>query len=384
MNPTEIRSLFEDLLKKPSITPNDAGCMEIIEQYLNDLNIQVQYFDLNQTRNLWITHGQGKPVIAFVGHTDVVPTGDISLWHSPPFEPTEKEGYIYGRGASDMKSGVATMVGAFKALCSQQPEHQGTLALLLTSDEEGIADDGIQAVLPLLEKNNIRIDYSIVGEPTSSEILGDTARNGRRGSLNLKLIIHGKQGHVAYPDTINNPIHGLGKIISEISQITWDHGNHDFPPTSCQFSNIEAGTGAENVVPSSAMAMLNWRFNTQQTEASIKKRITAIVGKITQELQLKAEYQWRLSGNPFSTQNQNLMLSLAKAVESVRGIDLIFNTAGGTSDARFLAQYGAETIEFGPSNKTIHKTNECIHADDLYPLAKIYEQTIINLWKSLS
>lgn len=382
--PHPIYAFLKDLLRQPSITPNDADCMALISAQLAETNATIRELAIKDTKNLLVSHGNGTPHIVFVGHTDVVPPGDINAWQSDPFTPTERDGFLYARGAADMKSGVAAMTLAFKAAITQHPNHSGTLSLLLTSDEEGSGDNGIKAVMAKLSAEKGHFDYAIVGEPTCKNALGDTARNGRRGSLNLNLTIHGQQGHVAYPEQIKNPIHGLGQIIAEISAIEWDKGNANFPPTSCQFSNISGGTGAENVAPATASAMLNWRFNTEQTEAGIKARVTGIIEAICRKQHLSASYQWRLSGEPFATNNQDLMHALAAAVKSATGKDLLFNTAGGTSDARFMAKYGAATVEFGPCNATIHKIDECVKMSDLEPLVAIYTQTLENLWRALN
>lgn len=377
---TAVQDLLTALIACPSISPNDAGCMTIIHDYLQGSGANCRLIRIADTDNFFATHGSGSPHICFVGHTDVVPAGNESDWHNPPFVPSIRDGKLYGRGAADMKAGVAAMTVAFRQLIEQQPQHQGTLSLLLTSDEEAAATHGIQAVLPLLQQEGIHFDYAIVGEPTAKETLGDFARNGRRGSLNLQLTISGKQGHVAYPEQIRNPIHGLGAIIAALAAIEWDKGNAHFPPTSCQFSNISAGTGAENVVPQRASAMLNWRFNTEQTADGIKQRVQDMVADICTAQELQAEFDWRLSGQPFSTANPQLLAAVAQAVKTHCGREIIFNTAGGTSDARFMAQYGADTVEFGTSNATIHQINEHILLADLAPMTAVYHDSVIHLW----
>lgn len=380
MHPTH--ELLLDLLARSSITPNDAGCMEKITAILEPYGIHCRRMDIENTANLFATHGHGAPHICFVGHTDVVPPGDEQDWQSPPFTPTERDDKLYGRGASDMKSGVSAMTIAFAELIAKYPDHLGTLSLLLTSDEEADATYGIQAVLPKLQAENIHFDYALVGEPTAEKHLGDTARNGRRGSLNLKLIIQGRQGHVAYPEQIKNPIAGMASILAEISAIHWDNGNANFPATSCQISNVNAGTGAENVVPERATALINWRYNTEQSEQGIKDRVTEIINRHCQAHQLKAEAHWRLSGEPFATNNERLKSALASASEQHTGRKLIFNTAGGTSDARFMAKYGADTVEYGVCNASIHKIDEHVEIAELAPLTAVFHDTVINLWKS--
>lgn len=376
-------ALLTDLLARASITPNDAGCMDSITAILAPLGINCRRIDIANTANLYASHGSGAPHICYVGHTDVVPPGEDSDWSSPPFTPSERDGKLYARGAADMKAGVAAMTIAFAELIAAHPTHSGTLSLLLTSDEEAEATDGIQAVLPRLAAENIQINYAIVGEPTAAQHLGDTARNGRRGSLNLKLTIEGTQGHVAYPEQIKNPIAGLAAILAEIDSITWDNGNAHFPATSCQISNIHGGTGAENVVPERASAQINWRYNTEQSEAGIKTRITAIIERHCAIRGLRAEAIWRLSGEPFATNNHVLMTALADASHQHTGHELRYNTAGGTSDARFMAKHGADTVEYGVCNASIHKIDEHIELKDLEPLTAIYRDTVRNLWAAL-
>lgn len=377
-----VHALLDTLLRRPSITPDDHGCMEIITAFLGDSGAACRRIDIGDTANLWVTHGSGKPVICFVGHTDVVPPGAADDWICDPFRPTRRNGKLYARGAADMKSGVAAMCCALRELICKTADHPGTLALLLTSDEEGIATNGIQAVLPRLQAEGVTVDLAIVGEPTAQAVLGDTARNGRRGSLNLTLTIHGRQGHLAYPRQIRNPIHGLGRIIAAIDAIEWDAGDRNFAPTSCQFSNLRSGVGVENVAPAAATAMLNWRFNTKQTEKSIRGRTERLVTRITAELGLDVEYDWRLSGAPFVTDNARLLGALAEAIERHCAREVVFNTAGGTSDARFLAQYGADSVEFGPCNATIHQVDEHVRIDDLEAMTDIYRDTVVNLWRS--
>lgn len=379
---TDTKALLLDLLSRPSITPDDAGCMEAIAAVLSPHGIDCRRIDIETTANLYASHGSGSPHICFVGHTDVVPPGELSDWTSPPFTPTERGGKLYARGAADMKSGTAAMTAAFARLIAANPQHRGTLSLLLTSDEEGTADCGIQAVLPRLQAEGVHFDYAIVGEPTAAVRLGDTARCGRRGSLNLHLTIRGIQGHVAYPEQINNPIAALAQILADISAIAWDNGNAQFPPTSCQISNIQAGTGAENVVPERAFAMLNWRYNTEQTEAGIKAAVDAVIQRTIDKTGVQADCRWRLSGEPFATQNAILMNAVADASRRHTGISLTFNTAGGTSDARFMAKYGADTVEYGPCNASIHKIDEHVALDALEPLAAVYFDAVKHLWEN--
>lgn len=379
MKPSPTYSLLCDLLTRPSLTPDDAGCQALLAERLRACGFTCASMPVNDTLNLWATHGSGHPIIAFGGHTDVVPVGNEGDWHSPPFTPTERDGYLYARGAADMKSGVAAMVVALEHIATAYPDHAGTLAILLTSDEEGIAVDGTKAVLPLLAEQGIKIDYAIVGEPTCQDRLGDTARNGRRGSLHLHLTVKGREGHVAYPEQINNPIHALSCMAAELSAIEWDQGNAHFPPTSCQISNIHAGTGADNVVPASAQLQMNWRYNTEHTQDSISARCDEIIQRIATAHGVIAGQDWRLSGEPFATDDHTLTDALRQAIATHCRQEVTFNTAGGTSDARFFAKYGAATVEFGPSNATIHKNNECVRIADLEPLTAVYRDTVRHL-----
>lgn len=377
-------SLLQTLIARPSVTPDDAGCQQILAEALTPHGFTCRQINLGDTKNLWATHGSGAPIIAFAGHTDVVPPGNLADWASDPFVPTLRDGMIYGRGASDMKSGVAAMTLALATLAEQYPDHPGTLALLVTSDEEGLAIHGIQAVLPILESEGTHIDYAIVGEPTADAVLGDTARNGRRGSLTLSLTLHGVQGHVAYPEKVKNPVHALSAILAELVSIRWDDGNAHFPPTSMQVSNIQAGTGADNVVPATATAIVNWRFNTEHSAPSLQSRVEALAARVAQGFGCTAEYRWFLSGEPFVTEHGALTNAVAQASLAHTGKTLLFNTAGGTSDARFLAKYGTATVEYGGSNATIHKVNECVPQGESNALAAIYHDSIVHLWQRLA
>lgn len=375
-------TLFKALIARKSITPEDAGCQQLLSETLQTAGFHCRQINLADTHNLWATHGSGAPIIAFAGHTDVVPPGDLADWTSDPFTPTERDGMIYGRGASDMKSGVAAMTHALTTLANAYPDHPGTLALLVTSDEEALATHGIQAVLPILRDEGVLIDYCIVGEPTAHAALGDTARNGRRGSLTLTLTLHGIQGHVAYPEKVNNPIHALAAILAELAATRWDEGNAHFPPTSMQISNLTAGTGADNVVPARAQAVLNWRFNTEHSADSLQRHTEALCARLANGC--RCDYDWFLSGNPFVTELGILTDAVAEASRAHTGKTLVFNTAGGTSDARFIAQYGAATVEYGGSNATIHKVNECVPAGETNRLAAIYHDSVVNLWNKIS
>lgn len=382
--PQSTHALLLNLLARESVTPNDAGCQDHIATLLTQAGFTCRHFPLTDTDNLFATHGNGAPLIAFVGHTDVVPAGELSAWQTPPFTPVEREGKLYARGAADMKSGVAAMTTALMAFVKANPNHRGTVALLLTSDEEGSGKNGIKAVLPILEQEGVKIDYAIVGEPTASAHLGDTARSGRRGSLNLTLTVTGKQGHVAYPEQVINPIATLAQVLSALCAITWDTGYADFPPTSMQVSNISGGTGAENVVPASAFAKLNWRYNPAHTAESLQQQVDAIIAEIKKESACQIHCAWQHSGAPFSTADAHLRTALKQASDSITGQSLLFNTAGGTSDARFLAAHGSKTVEYGPSNESIHQVNECVLVADLEPLSAVYELTLTHLLSASS
>ena len=379
MNPT--LDLLQELIRRPSVTPDDAGCQTLIAARLQAAGFTIRHLRIGDTDNLWATHGSGAPLVAFAGHTDVVPPGGLAAWTSPPFAPTIRDGKLYGRGAADMKAGVAAMTVALEALAAAP--HPGTLALLLTSDEEGDATNGTQAVLARLAEEGTRIDYCLVGEPSTAARLGDRARHGRRGSLNLHLTLHGKQGHVAYPANVRNPVHALGAVITRLAATRWDDGNAHFPPTSFQVSNLAAGTGAENVVPASASCKANWRYNTEHDAASLQAQATALIAETLQGSDIRAEYQWKVSGEPFLTENAALIAALRDAVAAHTTQTLQLDTGGGTSDARFLAKYCAATIEFGIDSATLHQIDEHVPVADLAPLTAIYADSVRNLWQQL-
>ncbi len=345
---------------------------------LKALDFQIEPLVFGEVTNLWAIRGNQGPVLAFAGHTDVVPTGPVDEWISHPFEPTIRDGYLYGRGAADMKSSLAAMIVATERFVSLYPDHPGRIAFLVTSDEEGPAVNGTVKVMEYLSEHNQYIDWCVVGEPSSSEQLGDTIKNGRRGSLGADLTVHGIQGHVAYPHQAVNPIHAACGFLNELVLTTWDEGNEYFPATTFQISNINAGTGATNVIPGSLKIQFNFRFSTEVTAEQLKQRTEAILDKH------KVNYSllWTLSGQPFLTEKGILVQAAIDAVKQVAGRTPELSTAGGTSDGRFIAPTGTELIELGPGNNTIHKINECVRVEDLDTLALVYQQIMATVLKS--
>lgn len=365
----------QTLIRKASVTPDDAGCMDWIIEQLDGCNIRVECFDQHDVKNLLLSHGTGAPHLVFLGHTDVVPTGREEDWRSPPFEPTIKDGLMYGRGTADMKGSIAAYLVAFKQFLTENPDHKGTASILLTSDEEGVADYGIRYVAPELAKRHIKLDYCIVGEPSSTSRLGDVIKVGRRGSLGGSLVIHGKQGHVAYPHLAENPVHLSADFIKTITQHTWDEGNEFFPPTSFQISNISAGTGATNVIPGDLNVEFNFRYSTEVTHAHLQQFTESLLN----DLGLDYSIKWKLNGEPFLTEQGELVDACVKSIEEVCGISPELSTSGGTSDGRFIAPLGVEVVEFGPLNATIHQLNECVSVDDLKQLEVVYGRIIRQL-----
>lgn len=371
---TNTLELTKSLIACESVTPEDAGCLDMIAARLDAIGFHNEIMQFGDVTNLWATRGEGNPVFAFAGHTDVVPPGPLSEWQCNPFEPSIRDGQLYGRGAADMKTSLAAMVTALERL-PKIDQQRGTIALLLTSDEEGIATHGTKMVLETLAARGVDITWCLVGEPSSEQQLGDQIRNGRRGSLNGVLTINGIQGHVAYPDDAQNPIHAFAPALQSLCAEQWDDGNEFYPPTSFQISNINAGTGAENVIPGMAEVVFNFRFCTESTVESLQQRVVEILDAHEVPYQLN----WRLSGLPFLTANGKLLDAVTGGIKSVLDIETNISTGGGTSDGRFIAQYGTEVVEFGPVNATIHKVNERIAIDEIEALSLTYEEIVKRL-----
>lgn len=372
---TETLKLLKALIARASVTPDDAGCQAMLIERLAPLGFNVERLDFADTQNCWLRRGTARPLLAFVGHTDVVPPGPLAAWQSPPFEPTIRDGKLYGRGAADMKGGIAAFVTAVERFVAVYPDHQGSIAVLLTSDEEGAATNGVVKVVEVLEQRHEKIDWCLVGEPSGDRQIGDVVRVGRRGSLCATLTVIGIQGHVAYPELANNPIHAVAPALLALTTEVWDHGNAFFPPTRLQVSNIHAGAGAENIIPGQLEAQFNLRFSTELNVETIQRRTQAILDRYA----LNYHLQWRVSGLPFLTQPGELITAAHQAITAVTGLAAKDDTGGGTSDGRFIAPTGAEVIELGPLNASIHKVNEHIALDDLACLSRIYQQILENL-----
>jgi len=368
-------ALARALIRRRSVTPDDAGCLDLIAERLAPLGFALERIDSGETSNLWARRGTAAPVLCFAGHTDVVPTGPLEQWQSDPFEPVERDGLMFGRGAADMKTSLAAFVTAIEAFVAAHPDHSGSIALLLTSDEEGDARDGTIKVVEALAARGERLDYCVVGEPTSVSQLGDMIKNGRRGSLSGKLTVRGIQGHIAYPHLARNPIHALAPALAELAAVRWDEGSEYFPPTSWQVSNIHAGTGASNVIPGSVDMMFNFRFAPVHTVDSLKQQVHEILDRHGIEYDLL----WSLSGNPFITPRGTLVNAVSAAIRDVTGIDTELSTTGGTSDGRFIAAICDQVVEFGPVNASIHKIDEHVALDAVEPLSEIYRNTLQNL-----
>ena len=361
-----------ELIARPSVTPEDAGCLELLADRLAPLGFTLERIDGGGVGNLWARRGTTAPVLCFAGHTDVVPPGPAEAWNTPPFSPTIKDGVLYGRGAADMKTSLAAFVTAIERFVAAHPDHAGSIALLLTSDEEGIATHGTVKVVEALAARGERLDYCVVGEPTSVKTLGDMIKNGRRGSLSGTMHVKGKQGHVAYPQLARNPIHLFAPALAELAAITWDEGNEFFPPTTWQVSNIHAGTGANNVIPGVCEVMFNFRFGSVSSADELKRRTCEVLDRHG----LDYEIDWHLSGKPFITGRGKLVGALSAAIRDTVGVDTELSTTGGTSDGRFIAEICSEVVEFGPVNASIHQVNECIAVDAIEPLSVVYERTL--------
>jgi succinyl-diaminopimelate desuccinylase len=375
MKPSRTHKLTEALIALDSVTPQDKGCQQKLKDLLAPLGFRCETIESNGVTNLWARRGDAAPVFVFAGHTDVVPTGPAGQWASQPFTPTIRDGRLYGRGASDMKTSIAAMVVAVEEFVAMHPEHIGSIAFLITSDEEGPATDGTVVVCELLEERGESIDYCLVGEPTSSHVLGDMIKNGRRGSLSGCLVVKGVQGHIAYPHLARNPIHLAAPALAELAAEQWDEGNEYFPPTSWQMSNIAAGTGATNVIPGELKVDFNFRFSTASTAESLQARVHAILDRHGLDYDLK----WTLSGHPFLTPKGTLSDAICGSIKQELGVTTELSTTGGTSDGRFIARICPQVIEFGPPNDSIHKIDEHIEVRYIDPLKNIYRRTLERL-----
>lgn len=373
MTPT--LDLAIDLISRPSITPHDEGCQALLAEQLAPLNFKAEPMRFGDVDNLWLRRGTQSPVFCFAGHTDVVPTGPLEAWESHPFKPEIRDGLLYGRGAADMKGSIAAFTIACQNFVREYPDHQGSIAFLITSDEEGPSINGTVKVVEVLEQRQEKIDWCLVGEPSSSCCVGDVVKNGRRGSLNGVLTVIGQQGHVAYPQLAINPIHQVAPALAELVSIEWDRGNEFFPSTSFQISNIKGGTGANNVIPGTVTIEFNFRFSTEQTEQGLRQKVETLLNQYG----FTYDLIWTLSGNPFLTPHGELVSAGIKAIEAVNGLQTELSTSGGTSDGRFIAPTGAQVMELGPVNKTIHKVNECVAIADLEALTVIYQRILERL-----
>ena len=371
---TPTLDLAIDLLTRRSNTPEDAGCQELMISRLAPLGFKIERMRFDDVDNFYARRGTAGPLLVFAGHTDVVPTGPLEKWHTPPFEPTIKDGMLYARGAADMKTSLAAFITSIEEFIAEHPNHLGSIGLLITSDEEAAAINGTVKVVEVLKARGELIDYCIVGEPTSNKVVGDMIKNGRRGSLSGKLVIKGVQGHIAYPHLVKNPIHMVAPAIKEMVDTVWDNGNEYFPPTSWQISNMNGGTGATNVVPGEVEILFNFRFSTASTEQNLKQRVHAILDKHDLSYDLDWEYS-----PPYITPRGNLVEAISSAIETCYGVTPELSTTGGTSDGRFIADICKQVIEFGPLNATIHKLNECVGVADIEPLKETYKMTLTKL-----
>tara|TARA_B110000879_G_scaffold159939_1_gene206523 strand:- start:316 stop:1443 length:1128 start_codon:yes stop_codon:yes gene_type:complete len=367
--------LAKSLISRPSVTPNDKGCQAIMIDRLEKIGFKIHPLKFGDVDNFWATHGDTGPIFSFAGHTDVVPAGDDEAWKTPPFEPTVKDGLLFGRGAADMKGSLASMVVATENFIEKNPNHKGTVAFLITSDEEGIAVNGTVKVVDYLKSLDQKIDYCLIGEPSSTSMLGDVIKNGRRGSLNGLLTIKGKQGHIAYPHLAENPNHLMTSVLKDLCQQQWDNGNEYFPATSFQISNIHSGSRVTNVIPGEVEIMFNFRYSTETTKEALQKKVNDILDS----RKLNYSIDWSHSGFPFLTPKGELVSACVDAIEKIKSIKPKLSTSGGTSDGRFIAQEGTQVVELGPINATIHQVNESVLVQDLEDLSKIYSQILTNL-----
>ncbi|MEA3586853.1 succinyl-diaminopimelate desuccinylase [Pseudidiomarina sp. 1APP75-27a] len=371
----DILQLAEQLIARPSVTPVDAGCQELLGERLQSAGFELESMVFADTTNLWARRGNEGPVFCFAGHTDVVPAGAEHAWRFPPFTPTRDNGFLFGRGAADMKGSLAAMLIAAERFIRRHPNHRGSIAFLITSDEEGPFINGTPKVVETLEARNEKITWCLVGEPSSTTRLGDVVKNGRRGSLSAELRVFGIQGHVAYPHLAENPVHKAAPALAVLAATEWDQGNASFPPTSFQISNVHAGTGAGNVIPGEFHVSFNFRFSTESTAAQLKQRVIAILDAH----QLDYALDWKLNGEPFLTAEGELIKATSAAIHKVTGHETLLSTAGGTSDGRFIAPTGAQVVELGPVNATIHKVNECVEMEHLVQLTDIYQEILEQL-----
>ncbi|MBB1361446.1 succinyl-diaminopimelate desuccinylase [Shewanella sp. SR44-4] len=371
----DVVELAKDLISRPSVTPLDEGCQTLMANRLAAIGFNIEPMVFEDTTNMWARRGNSDPVFCFAGHTDVVPTGDLNRWHTPPFEPTIIDNYLHGRGAADMKGSLAAMIIATERFVAKHPDHNGSIAYLITSDEEGPFINGTTRVIDTLEARNEKMTWALVGEPSSTHKLGDVVKNGRRGSLTGNLTVNGIQGHVAYPHLADNPIHNAVPALTELAQMHWDNGNEFFPPTSFQIANINGGTGASNVVPGELTVMFNFRYSTEVTAEELIQRVVSILDAHG----LDYDISWIFNGLPFLTGDGPLLDATREAIREVTGYETDPQTSGGTSDGRFIAPTGAQVLELGPVNATIHKVNECVNVADLEILANCYERILEKL-----
>ena len=372
MSDSPVISLAKDLISRQSVTPEDAGCQDVMIARLEQLGFTIETMVFEDTTNLWARRGSEAPLFVFAGHTDVVPAGNPDKWHTPPFEPTIIDGYLHGRGAADMKGSLACMIVAIERFLAEHPDHKGSIALLITSDEEGPFINGTTRVIDTLEARNEKIDMCIVGEPSSTREVGDVVKNGRRGSITGDVVVKGIQGHVAYPHLADNPVHRAMPALAELAATTWDNGNAYFPPTSFQIANVSAGTGASNVIPGEFHVQFNFRFSTELTVDDIKRKVHSVLDAHGLDYELK----WTFSGHPFLTDKGTLLEAVVSAIEEVNHQQPELLTTGGTSDGRFIARTGAQVVELGPVNATIHKVNECVKVADLEKLTDMYQKVL--------